>query len=133
MKLLNRWAARTLRNERALVEDPARARRVWLSSAALFLLALAAILTRLWWAPGSSWDLAAGLVLGSLAGWGALCGFVRMAAYRSGWLDGRHQMIRALAEGLDRGMAPEEWLQSEYERDLYVLGVGPATLPEEDV
>lgn len=122
MKLLDRYVVRSLNNERALVEDLRRARRVFYGCLVLFFVAFAAIGVRLWWGPGSPADWVGGIVLGALSAWGALTGVVRMHAYRSGWLDGRHQMVRALSEGLDRGMTPEEWLQGEFERDLYVLG-----------
>lgn len=69
------------------------------------------------------WALAAGLVIGFQIGRAGITSYRRAAAYRSGWLRGRQQMIGAMVEARDRGMTPTEWLASELARDYAVLGI----------
>ncbi len=42
----------------------------------------------------------------------------RRLAYRWGWLEGRHAMIRSLVEAQRRGMDLDDWAVAEAERDL---------------
>lgn len=71
----------------------------------------------------SWWQMAASGYLGGLVGIVALGGLRRATAYRSGWLEGREAMIAALSESLRRGMTPQEWLVSEYTRDMATMGL----------
>jgi hypothetical protein len=52
--------------------------------------------------------------------------------YMSGWLAGRGAMIRSLKEASEREMDIEDWVQSEYERDVLTLfsayGLEPADI-----
>lgn len=122
MNPADRWVQHVRGVERSLVDDPPRARRVWLRAMILLGLALVCCMVRVWVAPGSGWDVLGGLVLGSLAALGALQGIVRSMAYRGGWLDGRQTMVAALEEAMQRGMPLDAWLQGEFERDMAVLG-----------
>lgn len=52
--------------------------------------------------------------------------------YMTGWLAGRGAMIRSLKEAGERDMDIEDWVQSEYERDVLTLfnayGLEPADI-----
>lgn len=112
------WVDRSIASQRSAVDEPHLFRRVLLRVGVLFLVVLFCALIRLWWAPGSQWDVVTGAVLGALAALGALHGLSRAMAYRDGWLRGRAAMVAALGEARERGMSLDDWLAGELERDL---------------
>ncbi len=72
------------------------------------------------------WETLIDVLLAALAGSAIINGVRRMSAYRSGWLDGRHRMIRMGQEHADRGNRPQEWLETEVNYDaVVVLGMPP--------
>jgi len=47
----------------------------------------------------------------------------RLRVYRSGWLQGRAQMVASLAEASRRGMTLQEWAVSQAEKDARTMGL----------
>lgn len=54
---------------------------------------------------------------------GALTWSARALAYKHGWLTGRNEMVLALREASHRGISIEDWLESEMERQIFVMGI----------
>lgn len=78
------------------------------------------------------WRLLAGIIIGLQLGRASIVAYRRAAAYRTGWLRGRSQMLHAMVEAHRRGLSMHEWLDSELSRDYAVLGLTPedaAALP----
>lgn len=73
----------------------------------------------------------AGIAVGWMVGRGVLSLLLRRMSYRSGWLDGRMQMVRSLNEAMRRDMTLDEWLRGEYARDNAVLGLRLEPLPDD--
>lgn len=122
-RLVEALARRSQTRERVLVTDPSRqTREVARAGAVLVLLAVAAS-GPLWAPPGSWGDVLSGLLLAVLAGGSVVAALRTKMAYRNGWLEGRGQMVNALAEAMRRGLTPEEWLEGELERDYAVMRV----------
>ena len=69
------------------------------------------------------WRTIAGVVVGLQIGRASLTSYRRAAAYRSGWLKGRNQMVAAMIEAERRGMSVNEWLEAEALRQYAVLGL----------
>lgn len=65
------------------------------------------------------------MVVAIFVGMGALALTRRMMAYRSGWINGRRQMISSLIEAERRGIDQSEWLEGEIARDFATLGIFP--------
>lgn len=118
-RLTDPLVRRSLRLERCLVDEPRRKRSLMLRDLGGFALVVAAwLLTPLL----TGWLLMlAAIVVGIGLGRSVLLTTRRASAYRSGWLDGRHAMVRALGEAAQRGMTPVDWLDAELDRDIAVL------------
>lgn len=119
---------RSVRNERALVNEPRRAHRLMLRDLLWLVVALACVFARPMVGDGALWALSCMLV-GWFVGMGALARTRRAQSYRSGWLAGRSAMVGALAESQRRGMHPNDWLRGEFTRDAAMLGI---PLPPDD-
>lgn len=134
--LINRWAERSAlrRNEldKTLVQRPHRARWLYTRTMVLFVVVLATWAVYVWTGDGDGWaHTLIGVALGGYLGSTALGGMGRAIAYRAGWLDGRSQMVHALAEAQRRGLRPDDWLRGQWEADAAVLGISPNLLPDE--
>lgn len=66
-----------------------------------------------------------GTIVGVAIGRSIFTGVFRAMAYRRGWVDGRIAMYGAAVEAQLRGMTPAEWLHTEGDRTLSVLGIDP--------
>jgi len=128
---VGRWLAlNAMANESSYVKDPRRARRLVIRDVVLAIIAMCALV-------GDDtfpdpWGTICALTVGGFLGMGLLPGVRRAVAYRSGWLDGRAQMVAALDESVRRGMTPGEWLRGELARDYAVMGITcPPDLDEE--
>lgn len=108
-------------NDRCLVDDPPRARRLFRRDVLLAAMGLAAVTAE--GMVGDPWSWLAGMVVAMMLGLSLLSGFRRATTYRSGWLDGRAAMVGAMGEAMHRGMTMEEWLESELARDYAVMGL----------
>jgi hypothetical protein len=120
--LFDSLARRSIENERALVENPDRARYLRRRDVVLMLLAFGSIFASNALDPGPVQGVATALV-GMFVGTGLLIGLRRAQAYRSGWLAGRLTMVEALVEAQRNGESPDDWLRGEYARDMMVLGI----------
>lgn len=125
MRILDAIVQRTIDSQEALVARPYSARREGARVTAILAVVLFASSAPIWAEPASPIAVVAGLVMAGAAGWGVIAGLRVKLAYRSGWLDGRAQMVRALAESMRRGHTPQEWLEGELVRDYAVLGLDP--------
>lgn len=76
----------------------------------------------------------ASAVIGGVVGTAALAHYRRCSAYRTGWMDGRMQMVSSLAETARRAEASRQdldlvaWLSGEADRD-WVTVFGPGQTP----
>lgn len=127
---MDRWLRKVQADEEAWVADHRRARKLVLRTYLWMALVLAAIVVRVWLAPGSWYDAAAGLFLGGWAGTGATTTVRRGLGYRSGWLKGRSALVASLGEAHRRGMDANDWLSLELARDYGVLGLPPPPGPQ---
>jgi hypothetical protein len=123
-----------MRLDKALVQHPHRAHRLFLRTMALFVVVLAGWAYYVWTSDGRGWlHVLLGVVLGGYLGTTALASMGRPMAYRSGWLDGRATMVAALGEAQRRGLTFDEWLTGQWEADAALLGLSPhLPAPEED-
>lgn len=120
--LADRSVARTNRNNEALVREPHRARRMFLVDLVWFVVALAAMVLYGMDSLVPTWaTMLLGLVVGWFVGRGVMARTFRSMTYRSGWLDGRMTMVSTLEESARRGISPDDWLASEYERDVAIM------------
>lgn len=120
-RVADRLTDRSLRDERAYVEDPPRVRRLVARSmlfGGLAMVSLAGV-TLL---EAGLWATACGMFLGGFVGSSIIRTVQRAGAYRNGWLRGRSAMIASLQEASRRGMSLEEWATGELERDLEMMG-----------
>jgi hypothetical protein len=121
--LVDRAARRVQRTDAMLVQETGRgyALRVLLLDLCLFTLAVGSwvMLSQLhgWWRG------VAAVVIGLQLGRAGIVSWRRAAAYRTGWLRGRSQMVYAMAEAQRRGLSVSQWLDSELARDFAVLGI----------
>lgn len=123
MSFLDKIVARSIENERALVDDPQRARRMLLRDVAIFVVALVCLVGRDWLDAHPVAYLLASCFVGWVVGLGALSATRRASSYRSGWLAGRSQMISAMLEAQRRDLDASQWLQGELDRDAHLLGL----------
>lgn len=125
MGILDGIARRSIERQGSLVSRPESMRQERAKLVALLALVLFASSAPIWSEPGSWPAVLASFLLAVLAG-SSVVGILRVKlAYRSGWLDGRAAMVRALSEAMGRGMSPQAWLEGELARDYAVLGLDP--------
>lgn len=62
-------------------------------------------------------------VLGGLIGYATLSRQRRARAYWSGWLTGRSEMVSSLGEASKREMSMQDWLTTQFDRDVAVIGL----------
>lgn len=118
---LDPLARRAVRNERAFVDEPQRARWLVLRDFALFVAVLVATFVD---DSLTGWrDVAAMMFVAVYVGYGAFQTTRKMSAYRSGWLDGRRAIVSSLSEAQRRGLSADEWAALELARDFSVLGI----------
>lgn len=118
------------RDERALVStDHRRWRWLMVRTAGWFLVLLLASMYVSGHLSGGAPAIAVGAGMGLAVARASSATLGRARAYRSGWLEGRSAMVGALSEAMRRGLTPEEWLRSQLEADLALLGL-PAHLSE---
>lgn len=129
-QLAERLTQRSLDNTKSRVNDPRRARRIMIVELALFVGAMIAGFARGW--TDEHWlDVAATMFVSGLVGLWAFGTTRRSIAYQHGWVDGRQQMIGALAEAQRRDIDLVQWVHGEWLRTASVLGVDP-NLPERE-
>ena len=119
-RLVGRSVLREKRDTEVFIEEPGRARRVFLKGVARLVLSWGALVVMIWAPPGLVSTLAGGVV-GAFVGPVALSGMKRAGAYRDGWLRGRTDMVAAMVEAERRGLTPAEWLAAEHEKTVSVL------------
>lgn len=125
MGILDAIARRSIDRQGVLVASPQSMRREAAKVGLMFAVLLVASSAPIWAEPASLPDVVARLVLAVFAG-AAVVSFLRTKlAYRSGWLDGRAQMVRTLSESMRRELSLQEWLEGELARDYAVLGMDP--------
>ena len=125
----DRIADRARRTDRMMVrQDRGHWWRVVVGELGLFVITLAALLGIQLLDPGPLTVICSVLV-GLQVGRVGIMSARRALAYRSGWLDGRAQMIASMGEAWRRGIDLPEWLQGEVERDLATLGLDPKDVP----
>jgi hypothetical protein len=127
-KLFDPLVRHSMRNTRAFVDEPHRARRLMLTEGLLFIIALSANVVRDWL---DGWEQIAAMLVSSIVlGTWAFAATRRGQAYQHGWLDGRMRMVDALRESVRRGHSLEDWLDGELQRDYFVMGVRPLPAQE---
>lgn len=122
---------RRLRAERVLVEQPRRARAVFIRGVVAFAVVFGSFVVMQWTDPGPLHALCS-VIVGGWLGWNATALFARALAYRSGWSDGREVMIASMSEAMRRGLTMNDWLIGEMERDAAVYGFNPYAEPPEE-
>lgn len=118
---LGEWSVeRQYRNWRVMVRGDHRRVRRWMVLNLVRTLAVLAFLTS--W-HGNDWpipwwlDVPAYVYVCGFLGWTALNLNVKPAgAYRSGYLEGRRDLLMGMDEARRRGMSHQEWLDAERER-----------------
>lgn len=130
--LVDKSIDRSRLNDRSLVDDRRRARRVGIRDAAMFLAALVAVFFAPELEPGTWQRATANIYLGAYIGLTAMNGLRRASAYRSGWIEGRGAMMRSLDEAHRRGMTAAEWIESQYARDAAIFGLPPIDFTDHD-
>lgn len=118
-----RQISRAVDREYAIEEEGPTPQR-WRRTHWTFLIGMVAVFGQFatvwfdgWWAALVSWPC--GAVVGWLVVRGAWTYFNRAKAYQRGWLEGRTALLNSVKEAADRGIAPEEWLLSELQRDFH--------------
>lgn len=130
--LVDKSIDRSRLNDRSLVDDRRRARRILVRDLALFLTALVVVFFASELEPGTWQRTTANLYLGAYIGLTAFNGYKRASAYRSGWIEGRAAMMRSLDEAHRRGMSAAEWIESQYARDAAIFGLPPIDFTDHD-
>lgn len=81
----------------------------------------------------SGWRTVASGIIGLVVAIASMATAKRMQAYRSGWFEGRGQMVASLVEASQRGLSTQEWLRSQAEKDAALMfGVVWSPKSEED-
>lgn len=132
MKPTDRLIFHLMDRDRSMVRDPDRGQAAAVRSFAILFGALLASLALRWWYPGGPLEVVGEVVVALLAGVAVTNGIRAKLAYRHGWLEGRQQMVSALAEAQRRNLPPAVWLEGELQRDQAVLGIPLTVFPEED-
>lgn len=121
MNWLDRWVSRSLEREQHLVTRPGESGHLVLGFLGLGVLL---VLTWLMIFQTGALQVVGQLALAVLAG-GSVAYPARVKlAYRNGWLDGRRTFVATLEESQRRGIPPQVWLDTEYQRDLRIMGGG---------